>query len=631
MKTPIEILKKYWNYSSFRKPQEEIIKVALQHKNTIVLLPTGGGKSLCFQIPALIQEGICIVISPLIALINDQVNQLKKQQIKAIALTSQLNLDETIIAFDNLQFGDYKFLYVSPEKLQNPLIQEKIKQLNVSLIAIDEAHCISEWGHDFRPSYLKLKLLKEISPNATIMALTATATPKVLTDIQHNLEIENAQIFKKSFKRANLKFKVINSEDVYGQLIQLLQKIKGSIIIYAGTRKQTKEISTFLNKNGFKSNYYHGGMSTIDKNLAYENWMNDQIPIIVATNAFGMGINKLNVRAVIHINTPNSLENYIQEAGRAGRDEKMSDAIIISNTGIITETIHQFKLNVATIDFIKDIYKNLHQFYKISIGEMPTEIFNFSLQEFCFHYKLPLLKTYNAIKVLACENIIFLDEYFTKKTTIKFIINSKQVFNYIDKKPSKQQLINLLLRSYGGVFDHYTIINEYFLSKKLNCSTKELIHQLKEIAINKIIDYQHSNNTTKLSFLVARDDNYIINSISKHVKQQHQLKAEKLNAVINYIQNNTGCRTIQLLDYFGETLTKSCGICDVCEQKNKPIFNLEEISKQVELLLLKQSLSSSEIIQKLAVPKEEILISLKKLLDENKIAINSQNKFKASS
>lgn len=630
MKTPIEILQKYWNHSSFRKPQEEIITAALQKQNSIVLLPTGGGKSLCYQIPALLQEGICIVVSPLIALINDQVNQLKEKQIKAIALTSQLNFEETIIAFDNLQFGDFKFLYLSPEKLQNPLIQEKIQQLNVSLIAIDEAHCISEWGHDFRPSYLKLHILEDICPNANIMALTATATPQVLLDIQDKLKLLKPLIFKKSFKRDNLKFEVIITEDIYGQLIQCIQKINGSCIVYAGTRKQSKEINILLSKNGYKSSYYHGGMSASEKSLAYDSWISNKTPIMVATTAFGMGINKPDVRAVIHIAMPNSLENYLQEAGRAGRDGKISEAIILNNPSIINETIRQFEINTPNSKFVKEIYQKLNNYFNISIGEMPKEIFDFSIQKFCFHYKFPLLKTYNAIKILVRENIIFLDENFSKKTTVKFLIQSQQVFDYLENKPNKNNLINLLLRSYGGIYDYNTTINEFALSKKMNCSVQNIINELKELHTNKIIHYQANTNQSKISFLVARDDNYIINSISKHINHQYQIKQNKLEAIIQYITNNKTCRNIQISNYFKDDLKNSCGICDVCEQKSKPLVSEKLINKQIINLLKNQELSSSSICQKLNFSKEDVLKYLKYLLDEEKIYITSQNKFKAT-
>lgn len=628
MNTPLEILKKYWGYGQFIGPQEEIISSVLKGENTIVLLPTSGGKSICYQIPGLILEGVCIVVSPLIALIHDQVNYLKEKNIKAIALTSQLSQDEIIIAFDNLQFGGFNFLYISPEKLQSSFIQEKIKQLNVSLIAIDEAHCISEWGHDFRPSYLKLSLLKELKPEAIFIALTATATQRVLEDIQNNLGLKEAKVIKKSFKRENLFYHVRITEDIYGKLLQILGKINASIIIYTNNRKQTKEVCNFLLKNNFKSSFYHGGLSTAEKNEAYNNWMSDKTPIMVATNAFGMGINKLNVRAVIHINIPNSLENYIQEAGRAGRDGKTSYAIILANKTTLYEASAKFEANTATTKTVKLVYNHLNQYYAISFGEMPLQSFNFSIQEFCATYNLSLLLTYNAIKVLERENILLLDENYKKKSTLKFLVNNNQIFDYLSNHPSTNELIKLILRSYGGIFEHYTIINEYKLSKKLNCSKNEVVKQLKELHSNGIINYSYENTSSRLLFLAARDDNYTINSISKNIEQQNNLKSEKLKAVISYIENTKTCRTIQFLSYFNEYVTEPCGTCDNCLVKKAKNSSIQTIIDQILELLKDRVLSSRELVVLLDYSETEILNSLKILLEKNKITITSQNKFK---
>jgi ATP-dependent DNA helicase RecQ len=628
MAEPLEILKTYWGYDQFISPQEEIITSVLNGENTIVLLPTSGGKSICYQVPAMILEGVCIVISPLIALIHDQVNYLKEKNIKAIALTSQLSQDEIIIAFDNLQFGGFKFLYLSPEKLQSDFIQEKIKQLNVSLIAIDEAHCISEWGHDFRPSYLKLSLLRELKPEATFIALTATATQRVLEDIQNNLGLKEAKIIKKSFKRENLFYHVRLTEDIYGKLLQILSKIDASIIIYTNNRKQTKEVCNFLIRNNFKSSFYHGGLSNTEKNEAYTNWMSDKTPIMVATNAFGMGINKLNVRAVIHINIPNSLENYIQEAGRAGRDGKTSYAIILANKTTLYEVSAKFEANTATTKTVKGVYHHLNQYYAISFGEIPMQSFSFSLQEFCATYNLNLLLTYNAIKVLERENIVLLDENYNKKSTLKFLVNNHQIFDYLSNHPSTNELIKLILRSYGGIFEHYTIINEYKLSKKLNCSKNEVVKQLQELHSNGIVHYSYENTTSRLSFLIARDDNYTINSISKNIEQQNNLKSEKLKAVISYIENTKTCRTNQFLSYFNEIATEPCGTCDNCMAKKAAKNSIQTMLDQIMELLKDRALSSQELVVLLDYPETEILNSLKILLEKNKITITSQNKFK---
>ncbi len=628
MNKSLEILKKYWKYDEFKGPQEEIIKTVLKREHTIVLLPTGGGKSLCYQIPTLLSEGICVVISPLVALIQDQVNSLKAKSIKAIALTSQLTQEESIVAFDNLQFGGFKFLYLSPEKLQSPFIQEKIKQLNVSIIAIDEAHCISEWGHDFRPSYLQLKVLNELQPNATFIALTATATQKVIEDIRTHLSLDTATLFKQSFYRSNLIYKVIDSEDIYGKLIQILHKINDSAIIYVNNRKQTKEVAHFLQKNNYKSSYYHGGLTINKKNEAYVQWMTDKTPIMVATNAFGMGIDKPNVRAVIHINTPNSLENYIQESGRAGRDSLTSYSIVLTNKYNILDAHNRFKNNTASTKFIRQVYYHLNQYFAISLGEIPSDSFDFSLQEFCYTYKLKILQTYNAIKVLEREGIIYLDENYNKKSSLKFVIGSSQVIKYMDEHRSNNSLLKLILRSYGGVFEHDTIINEYILGKKLNTSKNEVIKQLKYLQSNGIVDFKYENSTSKLRFIVARADDFTINNISQNIEKQNKIKYDKLNATIAYIENSKVCRNIQLLSYFNEKNNQPCGICDVCKSKNSTKISIKIISQHIIELLNHQPLTSQEISTQLNFSEDNILITLKLLLEKNKIAITSQNKFK---
>jgi ATP-dependent DNA helicase RecQ len=631
MDTPHKILKQFWGYTEFKPPQETIVNAVLKRENALVLLPTSGGKSLCYQLPALILEGVCIVISPLIALIEDQVNSLKEKNIKAIALTSQLTENEIITAFDNLQFGGFKFVYLSPEKLQSKFIQEKIKQLKVSLIAIDEAHCISEWGHDFRPSYLNLKILKELQPAATFIALTATATQIVLNDIQKNLTLENATIFKKSFQRKNLAYHVIKTEDIYGKLVQLLSRINESVIVYTNNRKQTKEVSKYLNRNFFKSSYYHGGLSTAEKKDSYNSWISNDTQIMVATNAFGMGIDKSNVRAVIHINIPASIENFIQEAGRAGRDGKEAHSILLTNKANVYDAEYRFKSNLATTKIIKKVYHHLNQYCNIVLGEIPEESFSFSFQEFCALYQLNILQTYNSIKTLERENVLMLDENYSRKSTLKFKVSNQVLFDYLEKNPSKNNFIQLILRSYGGVFEHFTIINEFALSKKLGIKKEHIIQELKELEAQNIVHYAYADTTSKLQFLVIREDDYTINRISKNIEQQNNLKFEKLSAVINYIENNKTCRNAQLLAYFNEVSTKSCGKCDVClkEQRKEP--NLEHICNTILALLYEEPLNSKEICTSINFHEKSIFNSLKILLEKNKITITSQNKFKLTS
>ena len=388
MVKPLEVLRKYWHHDSFIEPQDKIISSVLAQNDTVVILPTGGGKSICYQVPALLNDGVCLVISPLIALMTDQINNLKNKGIKALSVTSALKQDEIINAFDNLQFGNYKFLYLSPEKLQSPLIQQKIKQLQINLIAIDEAHCISEWGHDFRPAYLKIPIVKELAQDAPIIALTATATTKVLEDIIHNLEIDGATIIKQSLARNNLSLRIVHSEDIYYQIINILQKSTKPSILYANSRKKVRTVSNYLNKHNFKSTFYHGGLSTEEKSTAFNSWMEEKTPVMVATNAFGMGIDKKNVAGIIHLDLPFSLENYMQESGRAGRDGELAFSYLFSNENAISELEKRFLKGLVSVEYARKIYNSLNSYLNISYGELTDESFDFNLNDFCLHYKI---------------------------------------------------------------------------------------------------------------------------------------------------------------------------------------------------------------------------------------------------
>ncbi len=631
MNTPLEILKKYWGFDTFRHPQESIISSVLNGVDTIALLPTGGGKSICFQVPTLIKDGVCIVISPLIALMNDQVKNLQNRNIKAVALTSKLSQDEIVTVFDNLQFGNYKFIYISPEKLQSEFIQTKLKQINIQLIAVDEAHCISEWGHDFRPSYLNINIIRDFHPNIPVIALTASATEKVLDDIIKNLDLKTPKIVKKSFFRANLAYQIFDVEDKLYKVEQILTKVKGSKIIYTNTRRKTIEVSEQLNSLGYKSSFYHGGMQLDDKIQAYEDWMTEKTSVIVATNAFGMGIDKANVRAVIHLNLPQSIENYIQEAGRGGRDNKKAFSVVLKNKTDIHTAKTIVEKNLASVEIVKKVYFNLNQYFQIAYGELSIIKYEFNIGEFCKTYQYPLLKTYNALKVLDREGILLLDESFSRKSAVKFIVDNLRVLDYCDKNPSKNKLIKLILRTYGGIFESSKKINENYLSSTLNIPISEIKKELSLLHKDKIINFYNSNNNTQIQFLVPREDNRTINIISKNIEQRNQLKIEKIENLILFLENNKVCRSKQLLSYFNEIKTQECGICDVCiSNKNnyKKIDSKEVSTKIINLLKQKIELSSKEIVSLLNFPESDVIFSLQILLEKNILAVTSQNKYK---
>ena len=624
-----KILHKYWKHESFRKPQAEIIKAVLQEKNVMALLPTGAGKSLCFQIPALLKEGVCIVISPLIALMNDQVESLNKKGIKSIALSSKFAYDDIITAFDNLQYGNYKFLYLSPEKLQSELIQEKIKQLNVNLIAVDEAHCISEWGHDFRPSYLKINTLQKIHPHVNTIALTATATTKVIDDIIDYLNIEKVSIFKQSFFRKNLSFQIKYSEDILNRLQQLLSHFKEPVIIYTNTRRSCIQISTFLNNHNYRSGFYHGGLTFDEKSAAFKNWSNEKTPIIVATNAFGMGIDKANVRAVIHLNLPQSIENYIQETGRAGRDGIRSFAYLLYNNNTISDFKKIIQKGITTPKFCKDVYINLNKYYQISPGEKPDQYFNFILQDFCIHSNLPIHTTYNALITLEIEGIIDFLQNINQSSVIKFKVSNDNLFLYQKRNPNAKKIIQILLRTYGGIFDQFTKINEYSIAKKLQLNKFDIIKSLDQLNNDNILIYKYYKGISQIKFTVPREDNYAINSIAKNISKRNKIKLNKANSVIEFIENNTICRNVQLLHYFGENKINNCEICDVCttQKLTKTDYNIIA-NKILELLNNDGVLSSNDISNSLFFDDKSILKTLQFLLEKRTISLTSQNKFK---
>ena len=477
--SPEKIIEKYWGFTSFRAPQKEIIKGVLKKRDVIALLPTGGGKSICFQVPALMQEGVCIVISPLIALMQDQVSNLKKRDIKAVIIPSGSNQNEIVTVFDQIKFGKVKFLYISPERLQSTLIQQKIKELNVNLVAIDEAHCISEWGHDFRPSYRNIKILKEIVPNVTFIALTATANKKVLADISNTLALSNHLTFKKSFFRKNLAYQVFKVEDKLGRLLQIFTKTKVPTIIYVNSRRKTAALANFLNANKFNSTFYHAGLSALEKQTAFNDWMTEKKSIIVATNAFGMGIDKPNVGLVIHYNLPSSTENYVQETGRAGRNEAKSFGVLLYNENDIYLQQQQTESSIPSILEVKEVHKKLYQFFRIANGELLEETFSFNFLEFCKKYNFQVLKTDVILKLLVNYGIIELNTSFNKKSTLKVIGTHYTVLNFSKNNKAFKNFINVLLRTYGGLFEDEIKIDEFFLAKKAGITSVQTIKNLK--------------------------------------------------------------------------------------------------------------------------------------------------------
>ena len=628
MKHPIEILEHYWNFSKFKPEQESIIEAVLANQDCIALLPTGGGKSICFQIPALIREGICIVISPLIALMQDQVNTLNAKGIKAMALTSGFSYDDIDRMLDNCIYGNYKFLYISPERLQQDLVQQRIKQMNVNLIAVDEAHCISQWGHDFRPAYRDIKSLRTLHPSVNVIGLTASATSKVIEDISEQLDCIDPQIFKTSFRRANLAYLSLECEDKLFRTVQVLKKYTGTSIIYVRNRKATLEISRYLNKIGISSGYYHGGLSSKEKETQFGLWASNSNQVMVATNAFGMGIDKANVQTVIHHNLPESLESYYQEAGRAGRNGERAYAVILINSADELDSKNKYLNSLPDIKYLKNVYKRLCNYFQISYGEGVDSVHSFNFKLFCSTYKLPSLLTYNALKTLDRTSIISLEERFKNSAFIKILIKNSALFEYLEKHPKKALVMKVILRGHEGVFDHSTEISVQDIIKKTKLNEVEVSAILNSLNKAEIIAFESSKTDAKITFIEPREDDKTIHRISKIIKQQHALKKIQLQSVFDYVKNDGICKSHKLLSYFEETDSLVCGICSSClnSLKNKSVT--EKDAQSVLSLLRNNDLSSRKIEVLTTFDSHKLITILSDLMERDLIEITEKNTYK---
>ncbi|MEC4005526.1 ATP-dependent DNA helicase RecQ [Flavobacterium sp. SUN052] len=627
MSKPLEILKKYWNHDAFRTPQEDIINAVLAGKDTFGLMPTGGGKSITFQVPAMMMDGICLVISPLVALMKDQVQNLQNKGIKAIALTGGISVDEMINLLDNCQYGNYKFLYLSPERLQNDWILERIKDLPINLIAIDEAHCVSQWGHDFRPAYLKISKLKEYFPKVAFLALTASATKRVQDDIILQLQLENPSIYTKSFARENLAYMVFNVEDKLHLMEQILKKNPQPSIIYVNNRKSCSETVRQLETLGFSATYYHGGLSSKDKENQMNLWMNEKVQIMVATNAFGMGIDKSNVKTVIHLHIPPNLENYYQEAGRAGRNGEKAFAILLTNPSDVIHVEAQFMSILSDKAFLNLVFVKLCNYFQIAYGEGIDEKFSFNINQFCTKYGFPILKTYNALQFLDNQGIISLSQEFTEKITMQFIIESKEVIRYMSLNPNDEEIILTILRTNPGIYDSQSNINISLVAKKSNASENQVLALLHKLNEKEIIELHAKNNDAIITFNEIREDERTINRVAKYLEAQNELKTKQLQSVLHYIKESKICKNKLLLDYFGEIVKENCGVCSYCISKNKSKIDSSTLSDKIISLLNIQELNSREIQKLTKYPKDDVIFALQNLLENDSIIVKSNNNY----
>jgi ATP-dependent DNA helicase RecQ len=621
------ILQKYWKHEKFRSPQDEIINSVLDGKDTFGLMPTGGGKSICFQVPALMKDGICLVISPLVALMKDQVQHLQNIGIKAIALTGGIQSDEIITLLDNCEFGNYKFLYLSPERLQSDWILERIKNLPINLIAIDEAHCVSQWGHDFRPAYLKIANLKTHFPKVPFLALTASATKTVLEDVIRQLGLENPAIFTKSFARKNIAYMVFEVEDKLYRMAQILKKNTQPSIIYVRNRKSCSDTASQLQALGFKAIFYHGGLSIKEKEKNMNLWMNEEVQIMVATNAFGMGIDKSNVKTVMHVHLPESIESYYQEAGRAGRDEEKAFAILLTSTSDKIQAQSQFIDVLPDKTILRQIYIKLCTYFRIAYGEGFNEQFSFNLNHFCQKYGFPTLKTFQAIQFLDRQGILSLSQEYSEKITMQFIIESKEVIRYMSLNPNDEPIVLSLLRTYPGIYESQTAMNLSLIAKKSNCDENEILRLLEKLKNLEIIDYHKKSNDAIIIFNEVREDERTINRVAKYLENQNKQKIAQFESVLHYIGEKKVCKSKLILDYFGEKSATDCGICSYCISKKKKPTDRSLISEKILALLNMQELNSREIQKLTKISEDDIIFVVQNLLENNKIAIKPNNKY----
>jgi ATP-dependent DNA helicase RecQ len=621
--TPQQVLKRYWGYPDFRPVQNTVVEAAMAQKDTLALLPTGGGKSICFQVPALCQEGLTLVISPLIALMEDQVMNLRKRDIRAVALHSGLSYRALDIALENAANGHYKLLYLSPERLKSDLFLERLPRLAINLIAVDEAHCISQWGYDFRPAYLEISALRKLLPNVPVLALTATATPKVVRDIQEKLEFKKPHLIQQSFERKNLTYSLLNTEAKWDKTLAALQKTKGSVIIYMRNRRSTVEISQWLQSHGFTASFYHAGLAAADRQQRQKAWQSNQCPIMVCTNAFGMGIDKPDVRLVLHLDLPDSLEAYFQEAGRAGRDGQKAHALLLLGPADQKLLVKKHLETFPDLAFVQRVYQALANYYQLAEGSGLHQSFAFAAKQFMQTYRLPALKTYQTLKILEKEGLIALSEGYRQPSRLKIKVNRTDLYNFQLQNPKYDLLIKTLVRSYGGLQTEYALIDEELLAKRLAVLSSEVKRGLTVLHQNNLVDYEASKGSSVLTFTQERRAVPKLRISAKNLEQRYADLQERINAVLSYVQNDLQCRSLQLLQYFGEIGQKPCGGCDVCRQASGSALSPQHITDLINRL--KEGLHAGEQtisqLQKKGYLKNNDDDALRFLLQEEQISL----------
>ncbi len=623
-----QVLQKYWGYPDFRPLQEDIIKsVADDGKDTLGLLPTGGGKSIIFQVPALAREGMAIVVSPLIALMKDQVENLKKRNIPAAAIYTGMSRNEISMTLSKAIKGEYKFLYLSPERLGTEMFLLHLPEMKINLLAIDEAHCISQWGYDFRPSYLKIAEVRKHIPNVPVLALTATATPEVVDDIQEKLQFKQKNVFRKSFERKNLIYIVRKTRDKYGQLLKLTKAIQGTGVVYVRSRKLTQKVADFLKSHGISADFYHAGLDPKEKDRKQDDWKHDRTRIIVSTNAFGMGIDKPDVRFVIHIDLADSLEAYFQEAGRGGRDLNDAYAFLLFDDEDIDKLVASVDKSYPPKERIFAVYEALCNYFKIPVGGGKNQSFEFVLSKFSQNFNFFPLEVYNSLKFLQKQGLIeYTDEVFTR-SKINILLSRKDLYKFQVENSAYDSFIKFLLRTFPGLFSDYVQIDELWIANKTHTEPKVIIDLLRNLHRLGVLDYSPRKTTPFITFIEER-----VHPKSFHISEENydflkQNYIKRINAVIDYVTRTDKCRSRLLLEYFGETETKDCGRCDVCHrkkvQKTKNIVNLQN---EIIEMLKDEKLNINELELKINNKDMDIRHIIRTMIDEKILVLNKQRK-----
>lgn len=623
-----QVLTRYWGYPAFRPLQEDIIRSVAEGRDTLALMPTGGGKSLTFQVPALVNEGICLVITPLIALMKDQVNRLKSLEIRAMSIHSGMTAEEIDIALENCIYGDYKFLYVSPERLATKIFQARVGRLNLNLVAVDEAHCISQWGYDFRPSYLKIASLRDhISDKVPFLALTASATPQVSEDIIKKLGFREKNIIRTSFRRKNISYLVRTVEDKGTYLVKTLNKVPGCGIVYVRSRKKSKEIAEMLLANGINADFYHAGLPVELRDKKQNAWTAGENRVIVSTNAFGMGIDKPDVRFVIHWDIPDSIEEYFQETGRAGRDEKPAFAVLLYSESDKSKLEDSVRKKFPPTERIKDIYEALCNFLNVPLGSGKDNVFDFSFREFISKYRLPVTETFNSLTFLQREGYIEFTEEINNPSRVHFITGRDDLYKFQVANEIFDSFIKLLLRSYTGMFSEFVPVNEEILAKKSGLTRDEVYRFLVRLSSFNIIRYIPGKKTALVIFTEERLERKALKISPENYLQVKDKYVIRLNRMIDYADYNTRCRSVVLLDYFGEAADR-CGTCDVCRNRNEldlSKYEFDLILEEIKQVLSAGKFDAQELVSKVGHPEEEVIKVLRWLLDHNKIVMDEHH------